>query len=306
MRLGLVVLVLTLSGGCAGGNGAAPGEPADPTDPTPSAPPSASGGAVPNTGVNLVPDGYRGRFRVTATVLRSPEHGPQLCLSVATSLPPQCGGPDIPNWTWNGLRSESAAGSTWGNYLLTGTSEGDTFTLTEPATVAEGGNGSPPTPPLGTLCAEPAGGWKPVDPARATREALEAAQIKANADPDFAGLWVDLRSPPNQPPTGEQDPTTLVLNVRYTKDLARHEAELRAVWGGSLCLTQATRSIADLTRIQNELTDPKAGVTSSSVDIRTGTVEIYVFVATQARQRELDAAYGPGVVRLIGQLTPID
>ena len=40
--------------------------------------------------------------------------------------------------------------------------------------------------------------------------------------------------------------------------------------------------------------------------IITGTVQIGVFLATQARQRELDSQYGPGLVILVGALEPID
>jgi hypothetical protein len=59
----------------------------------------------------------------------------------------------------------------------------------------------------------------------------------------------------------------------------------------------------ELTRIQTELTD---GIISSTVDPVAEVVEVQVWVATQARQRELDARYGPGVVILTGALTPID
>lgn len=60
-----------------------------------------------------------------------------------------------------------------------------------------------------------------------------------------------------------------------------------------------------LSRIQNELTsDP--GVTESFVDVISGTVHVGVFAATQSRQRELDAKYGPGLITLSGKLEPID
>ncbi|MGH8829004.1 MAG: hypothetical protein ACRDVZ_15690, partial [Jiangellaceae bacterium] len=70
-------------------------EPAPPVVTAPSAPDS-----------ELVPEGYDGRFRTYATVLESPEHGPQLCHGVAESLPPQCGGPDIAGWDWSAVEAE--------------------------------------------------------------------------------------------------------------------------------------------------------------------------------------------------------
>ena len=103
-------------------------------------------------------------YAVTTTVLESPDHGPQLCLGlVATSLPPQCGGPAIVNWDWEEAPSkESANGVTWGDYLLVGTYDGERFTLTRP-----------PAPPstaaaMSSLafrspCPKPEGGWRVVD-----------------------------------------------------------------------------------------------------------------------------------------------
>jgi hypothetical protein len=253
---------------------------------------------------NLVPDGYAGRFRVAATVLANHDHGPQLCLAVADSLPPQCGGPDIPNWTWNGLKHESGAGTTWGAYLLTGTFDGRTFTLTEPAKGSDGSvTAQLSSPDFSTPCPEPAGGWRPVNPATATDDAFQAASNMVRADPDFAGLWIDSRPPP-QDATPMDDPTKLVLNVRFTKDLPRHETEIRRVWGGALCLSPATHTLAELTAIQDQLQGDD--VTYTAVDEVTGTVELHMYVATQARQRELDRQYGTGLVHLIGEFEPID
>ncbi len=39
------------------------------------------------------------RYEASAFVLENEKHGPQLCLgSVQDSLPPGCGGPDLPGW----------------------------------------------------------------------------------------------------------------------------------------------------------------------------------------------------------------
>ncbi|KRV50501.1 hypothetical protein AQ490_15590 [Wenjunlia vitaminophila] len=97
-------------------------------------------GAAPgeDAGRNLVPAGYGGRYRVHATVLQSPDHGPQLCDAVMESWPPQCSGPDIVGWTWDGVTSDTGSGTTWGTYRLVGTWDGTRFTLTEPARDAAG------------------------------------------------------------------------------------------------------------------------------------------------------------------------
>lgn len=46
------------------------------------------------------------RYRVTATVLESPEHGPQLCTSLKQSYPPQGSGPDVIGWDWDKVNAE--------------------------------------------------------------------------------------------------------------------------------------------------------------------------------------------------------
>jgi hypothetical protein len=295
-KLWVVVVVPLLAGiaGCAGRPAAGPASPPSPP------PPSGTGPA------NQIPDRYAGRFRAAGTVLQNAHHGPQLCFGVATSLPPQCGGLDIAGWTWTGLKHESVAGTSWGGYLVTGTYDGRVLTLTEAPKVDDGSLGPPPSmPDLTSPCPVPAGGWRPVDAAKATDNALQAATAMVNADPDFAGLWVDQKVPSYVGSTPTNDPAKLVLNVRFTKDLARHEAAIRKVWGGSLCVSAAKRPQAELTRIQDQLTGTP-GMTGSSIDILTGTVEVRVFVATLAGQRELDARYGPGLVKMVGELKPID
>lgn len=87
------------------------------------------------------------KYRVTATVLEDAEHGPQLCGGVRTSLPPQCGGPDIVGWDWKSVRHESVRGVTWGQYMMTGTWDGERFTLTEPATPGSFDGAAQPRPP---------------------------------------------------------------------------------------------------------------------------------------------------------------
>ncbi|PZF91720.1 hypothetical protein C1I99_22935 [Micromonospora deserti] len=190
--------------------------------------------------------------------------------------------------------------------MIIGTFDGRTFKLTEPPKVNDGSlNPEPRTPDFTSPCPAPAGGWRPVDQATTTAAALQAAESMVTADPDFAGLWIDQKLPPNDLATPASDPAKLVLNVRFTKDLALHEAQIRTVWGGALCLSGAERSLAELAEIQQELANEPL-MTHTSTDIVTGTVEAGVIMATQARQRELDAMYGPGVVNLVGALEPID
>jgi len=271
-------------------------------------------GAPPMESQNLVPSNYTGRFQVLASVLESPAHGPQLCNVMAMSYPPQCGGPDIPNWDWTVVTSESFNGTTWGGYLVTGTWDtvSQTFTLTEPAVNGDDvpASARPPEPPLvdfASPCPTPPGGWVAVDPSNATNEAMDEAMTLARQSPEFAGAWLDQSylGPSGGESTDANDPLRYVLNMRFTGDLAQHEARIREVWGGALCLSPATHSYAELTTIADGIMDTEHPLSAGLNDAR-GTVELTVVVATEEAQAEYDRRYGAGVVLLQGWLHPID
>ena len=58
--------------------------------------------------------------------------------SSATSLPPQCSGLAVVGWDWNAVENEQAANAiTWGSWQVTGTYDGERFTLTAPAGAPE-------------------------------------------------------------------------------------------------------------------------------------------------------------------------
>lgn len=254
------------------------------------------------------------RYEANATVLESPAHGPQLCLgAMAMSLPPQCGGPDVVGWSWDAVDGEEAAnGTTWGSYRVVGTYIDDVFTLTEPAT--------PPDPSLAddgftvdftSPCPAPAGGWAVVDVATATEAGQQAANEYAVAQADYAGSWVDQSLNPAMAdgfdPGDEavaNDPTMLILNVRFTGDLERHSKELRVRWGGPLCVTAAEHTSSDLEAIQAELSG-EPGLLESSTDVVMNQVFVRVIIDDGVQQR-LDARYGDGVVRVASALRPVD
>jgi hypothetical protein len=89
--------------------------------------PSPTGDVDPGGSVTDDDTVYRGAL----TVLDDGEQGPQLCGAVMESYPPQCGGPDVAGWDWDAVAHEDAQGVRWGDYLVTGTFDGETFTLTE-------------------------------------------------------------------------------------------------------------------------------------------------------------------------------
>jgi hypothetical protein len=252
------------------------------------------------------------RYTATGTVLEDERHGPQFCTAVMESLPPQCDGADIVGWDWGVVQHESSGGVKWGEYTVVGTWDGTRLTLTEPP--------KPPKPPvslpgnddpaLTSPCPEPASGWKPVDPARATQKASDAAMRVAQASPQYAGAWLDQSyldeglSPADRE-AAANDSARYVLNFQFTGDLAGNERRVRKVWGGALCVSLAKHTEAELRAIQEKVRKEIPGVQSSAVDTRANRVEVTVFVATDELQRDLDARYGPGTVHAAGVLRPV-
>ncbi|MFE3450504.1 hypothetical protein ACFXJ8_16375 [Nonomuraea sp. NPDC059194] len=256
------------------------------------------------------------RYQADMTVLSNAEHGPQLCAMVAQSLPPQCGGPDIVGWDWTTVEHESRDGVRWGEYHVVGTWDGDRLTLTEPARPAERRDTPRDRPDLTTPCPRPEGGWRPVDPSKATEEAMAAAIARAARLPGYAGSWLDqgyLKEidgyDPDDPRSVERhtnDPKRLVLNLRFTGDPAVHEPAIREVWGGALCLSRAERTAAELRTLQERVSKQFKGAFSVSADELAGQVKVGVWVVTPQLQRQVDDTYGKGLVVLHGFLQSVN
>ena len=94
-------------------------------------PGSAGGDSEPPPVMNLAVDPAQ-LLEGSGTVLDDGS-GPQLCLGgVAESLPPQCGGIPLVGWDWGAVEGEeSAAGTTWGDFQVVGTYDGEVFTVTD-------------------------------------------------------------------------------------------------------------------------------------------------------------------------------
>lgn len=247
------------------------------------------------------------RFEVNATVLEAPHKPAMLCLGgIATSLPPQCGGFPIPNWDWDEVtHEEEASGTTWGEYHLVGTFDGETYTLDAPPGPYQTG---PPTDEDRFLspCPEPAGGWRALDPSRTTEQTQNQAFELAREQPDFGGSWIDNRSKLD----GYTDPNETIINVRFTGNLAEHEAQLREVWGGSLCVSSAEHTFRRLEEINDEIWASVAdelglSLLSGSVDPVANNVSIDVVTADAETLRALDDRYGEGVVKVTTALKPL-
>jgi hypothetical protein len=273
--------------------------------------------ALPITSTTAVPALTEWVFQ--GPVLDKQGVGPQLCMAVAESLPPQCQGMPVIGLDWADIPwAESVGDTTWAEARLVGTFDGETFTLTrqpaEPESVSY-----PDEDPFATPCPEPNGGWVVTDPALATQEAFEEARRYAEAQADYAALWIDSLVEPSA--EFSVNPPTFVLNVRFTGDPAGHEAALRAIYGGPLCVTTgAPATEAELRSIQEQvhlaLDTPEAVAAgiyaghgqTTGVDTVRGVVVATVFVVIDdaAAQAWVDAKWGPGLVEVHGMLVPAD
>jgi hypothetical protein len=247
------------------------------------------------------------RYQADGTVLEDRTHGPELCLGgILTSLPPQCHGLTVTNWRWDQVDGEQRrVGTTWGTYHVVGTYDGSAFTV-----VSSGAPEPSPQPPRGELrspCPEPAGGWQVPDPSKASQRNLESVSAAAQAEPEFAGLWITYLKPMSG--NVAEDPGEFVLNAAFTRNLERHRAELRPRWGGRLCVTRLERSLDQLQRIQDELRGAvgrRLGlqVVTSGIGQVDNVVDLQAVVLPDGAKAEVDRRYGAGVVHLTAALTP--
>ncbi|MGP3954640.1 hypothetical protein ACTWPT_01485 [Nonomuraea sp. 3N208] len=241
------------------------------------------------------------RYEASLTVLEGGGHGPQLCMAVADSLPPQCGGPDVVGWDWSKVKHESLRDVKWGEYRVVGTWDGGKLTLTEPPGEPVRGQEDPEGQDrFASPCPEPAGGWRPVEPAKTTERTMKEAIERARTVKEFAGAWIDrLGTEPDPEQEETLDARKYVVNLRFTGDLQGREGWIREVWGGALCVTGARHSEAELQRIQREAeTAVGDGLVSASTDEITNQVKVATWVAGDDLRRKLDQKYGAGVVVL--------
>lgn len=268
-------------------------------NPMPTAIPAAEGKVTTEGPVTVLDDGK----------------GAMACLGgVLQSLPPQCGGPRLVGWDWTAHRGdfESRGGTRWGDFVVTGTFDGRSITVTEvvPAAEWEPGPAAEEDDPFATPCPEPEGGWVPLDPATTTERAQQQAIRVAHGLPGFGELWVDQSINPvaDQEPDGIEwelamnDPRYTILNVAVTGDLAQAEAAIRQVWGGPLCVSEAALGHAELRRIGRDLGDLPGVLTYGGASY---PLEATVTFDDGALQAWADQQYGEGTAVISSALVPV-
>jgi len=238
----------------------------------------------------------------------------------------------ITNWHWSQVKAtKSKNGTLWGVYRVVGTYDGRAFTLTERPGPPDPAEPSPlyPDEPVITPCSPPgrqpfdaqanerlkavavmaltrqaalagqalsAGKWPPaLDPELVASEQRTAAVTAlARQAPGYAGLWMVNGGTIDQ-----------VLNVAFTGDVDRREAELREIWAGALCVVRYERTYHELRSIQDEFAAPRPfglQLIAVGIDEARNHVDVRTLIVDDGTRRAIDALYGVGAVRFFTAL----
>lgn len=281
MRILAAAAVLSLLGAATACSTEAEMKAVDPSGSSGSAAADAPAGEVPTP----VPDG---EVRTSGLVMVLDDgNGPEMCLgAVAESYPPQCGGPALADFDWGDAGSEQAGGVTWGQYALTGTYDGTTFTVSDAIPAALYDVMAEPEPdPLAAACDDAT----TTDTSKATPEDMDATLAAASALPSYASAWL----------TGN------TINVAVTEDPEGAEAKLRETWGGMLCVTTVERTDADLNAVNTELQAALGDQLLTSGSLTPDSLDAQVVYDDGSVQEWADATYGDGLVTISSALVPV-
>ncbi|SOD60377.1 hypothetical protein SAMN06297387_102110 [Streptomyces zhaozhouensis] len=148
-------------------------------------------------------------------------------------------------------------------------------------------------------CARPEGGWI-ADPARTDASDLAAVTERARELDAYAGVWTAYIDQEELEGEGHPstDPGNVIVAAAYTGDPAGHEAELRALWGGGLCLVEAEHTHAELDEVRDALADDFPGIDNPVVDQPDNVVSAVTAEITPELRAAVEERFGEGVVRL--------
>jgi hypothetical protein len=243
------------------------------------------------------------RYRGTVLVLEDATGPPRLCQGALDSMPPACGeGIDLAGWSWATVEGETTMiGVTWGSYEVTVTVDGEALSVVAAGAPQPSLPGRS-EPDLRTPCAEPDGGWaSTVDRSLLALDNFTAFHDYLNAQADRSATWVDSSTDPKFDPNdlGHYvfDEASVVTTIRFTGDAERHEAEIRTIWGGPICIVEGGVPFTRLVEILSEVMRDE-GSAGGYVDEVGGQVVVNALLEDPAAQTRLDQRYGPGTVVL--------
>lgn len=215
-----------------------------------------------------------------------------------------CGEPNvvIEGMDWSALGVEPLRGTYHAKATLVGVFDGSHFVLTEPPGPIRHIEPVVNALDFSSECEPPSGGWAVQDSSLASTEAMDKATAYAQTQAEFAGLWID-RS--NGAP-GSNDPHDAVLNFRFTGALREHEASLREIWGGALCVVPGSHTRQDLEAIERTIRS-EIEVANSIIHPKLDAVLVQVVIPTPGySQLELNERFGEGTVIITSSFRPVE
>lgn len=240
------------------------------------------------------------RYQGSFTVLESADHGPELCVQIAASMPPQCSGLPVVGWDWDAVAGEeTVGGTTWGGWHVIGTYDGEELTLTEQPGPPRPDDEAETVPDSSPACDQP----DVVDPSHAAAEWEAMSQDHGAFElPDLVAAWVS-------DPAGDWDGPFVGSAVVLPGAAPAAVARIREHYGGPLCVVEQDAPTADeLASIRDELLDGSAGAALGRpqdvvTDERRGVVVVTVWVADEAAAAYAERRWGD-LVQLNGLLQP--
>ncbi|MEO1059815.1 MAG: hypothetical protein AAFZ07_00250 [Actinomycetota bacterium] len=271
--------------------------------------------------VDLVATSAVDRWVVSGTVLDDGD-GPELCLFVLASLPPQCGGPQAVDLDWDDVEGvEDLGGVRWGSGRFVVSAVDPTTQLIDAVRIL----GPAPddarfvprdAPIIEPGCETPPGGWTHPDPSRVTFEAFHSAVEVVRGVPGHGntgvGRIVDPGPFPDDPDDqlewerAASDPFNQILVLRHVGDTTSVVAAVREVWGGPLCLLPARSTFDELLAAQDEvrLGPGRPNVFSTGIGWFDG-LRIEVLVADGAEVEAIRREVAPVQVRASAWFEPV-
>jgi hypothetical protein len=148
-------------------------------------------------------------------------------------------------------------------------------------------------------CARPEDGWI-ADPAKTNESDFAAATERAGELDTYAGVWTEYIDQEELEGEGHPstDPANVIVVAAYTSDPAAHEAELRELWGGGLCLVEAEHTYEELHEVRDALTDEFPAINNAVVDQPENVVSAMIPEITPELRAAVDERFGEGIVRL--------
>lgn len=252
------------------------------------------------------------RYEYVGTVSQDPGADPMMCFGFYDLFaPPHCDGFPVLGLDWDEVPgANTSTDTTWATLRLVGTFDGTVFTVTQPPEEPAASDGTQVSVTFDTPCPTPAEGWRIINLETATGESRVQAKFYAEAQHDFAGLWL------SRPPSAFGE----VLVIGFTGRIVEHREHLESIYGGPMCVAKRDRTVPELDALAGELYTllsgaearehgiwvPSIGPVLSRRFYTSPPLEAIVFAITSPDAQDwVTEHFGEGTVSLRSVLIPV-